>query len=79
MVIVLPLDVADHAADVAAVSGMMLGVGYSPTALAPFSLGAFRDATGSFALSLWLVVALAAVLAAVTASGTFPSSARKTS
>jgi cyanate permease len=34
----------------------MLGAGYSLAALAPFVLGAVRDASGSFTGSLWLLV-----------------------
>jgi CP family cyanate transporter-like MFS transporter len=56
MVMTLPLDVSHNPAQVAAVMGMMLGGGYVISALSPFVLGAVRDATGSFAASLWLVV-----------------------
>ena len=38
-------------------AGFMLGGGYTIAALAPFGLGAVRDATGSFTASLWVVVA----------------------
>ena len=59
----MPLDVGHGARDVAAMAGMMLGVGYSLSSLAPFLFGAVRDATGSFTAVLWLVVATAALLA----------------
>ena len=44
------------------VAGMMLGVGYSITGLAPFVLGVLRDATGSFSAALWLIVGVEACL-----------------
>jgi len=59
----MPLDVGAGARDVAAMAGMMLGVGYALSSLAPFLFGAVRDATGSFTAVLWLVVATAALLA----------------
>jgi cyanate permease len=43
----------------------MLGAGYSLAALTPFVLGGIRDATGSFTASLWLIVAVAAVMVLV--------------
>jgi len=55
----LPLDVAAGPAQVGAVAGLMLGAGYCLTALAPFVLGAVRDATGSFTATLWIIVATA--------------------
>jgi MFS transporter, CP family, cyanate transporter len=63
LIMTLPLDVARTPADVGAVAGMMLGVGYSVGALSPFVLGVFRDATGSFTTSLWAIVGLAFLLA----------------
>jgi CP family cyanate transporter-like MFS transporter len=47
--ITLSVEVSTLAGDAAAVAGMQLGVGYTMAALAPFALGALRDATGSFA------------------------------
>ena len=44
----LPLDAADRPAEVAALAGMMLGVGYTLSALSPLLLGALRDVTGGF-------------------------------
>jgi len=58
----LPLDLGRGAAQAAAVSGMMLGVGYSTGALGPFAMGVLRDATGSFTSSLWILVAVAGVI-----------------
>jgi CP family cyanate transporter-like MFS transporter len=60
----LPLDVADRPVDAGAVAGLMLGVGYTFSALAPLVLGAVRDGTGSFTAALWALVAAALVLAA---------------
>lgn len=51
----LPLDVARRPGELASVAGVMLVVGYSVSALAPFALGAVRDATGSFTTALWLI------------------------
>lgn len=58
----LPLDVADDPRQVGAVAGLMLAGGYTLSALGPLALGAARDATGGFAASLWLTVALSALL-----------------
>jgi len=65
LVMTLPLDVADDAPSVAAFTGMMLGGGYCIAATSPFVLGAVRDATGSFADALWLLVAAAAAFVLV--------------
>ena len=62
LLLLLPLDAADDPAQVGAFAGMMLGVGYAITALAPFVLGAVRDATGSFTTTLWLMVGTAGLL-----------------
>jgi CP family cyanate transporter-like MFS transporter len=67
LVMTLPLDVADRPADVGAVAGLMLGAGYCIAAVAPFGLGAVRDATGSFTATLWVVAGAAAILLAVSA------------
>jgi CP family cyanate transporter-like MFS transporter len=48
----LPLDAARGSGEVAALSTLMLGVGYSLAAVAPFALGALRDATGGFTVPL---------------------------
>jgi CP family cyanate transporter-like MFS transporter len=60
LTLTLPLDVAHEPADAGAVVGLMLGAGYSITALGPLALGAARDLTGSFSTSLWVLVAVAA-------------------
>ncbi len=65
LVLTLPLDAARRPAEVGAVTGLMLGAGYSFAALSPFVLGAVRDGTGSFTASLWLIVAASVALLAV--------------
>jgi CP family cyanate transporter-like MFS transporter len=65
LVMMLPLDAARRPSEVGAVSGLMLGAGYTIAAVCPFALGAVRDATGSFAASLWLIVGAAVLLLAV--------------
>jgi len=60
MVLTLPTDVASDAHGAGGASALMLLVGYLIASTSPFALGAVRDATGSFAISLWLLVALAA-------------------
>ena len=59
----LPLDLGQGASRVAAAAGMMLGVGYTLSAIGPFALGAVRDATGSYTTSLWLIAGCAALVA----------------
>jgi MFS transporter, CP family, cyanate transporter len=60
VVLTLPTDVAADAQEAGGASALMLLVGYLIASSAPFALGAVRDATGSFAVSLWLLLALAA-------------------
>jgi CP family cyanate transporter-like MFS transporter len=62
LILTLPLDVAEHPAQVGAVVGLMLGFGYVLAAVSPFALGAIRDATGSFTAALWAIAAAGAVL-----------------
>jgi CP family cyanate transporter-like MFS transporter len=64
----LPLDAAEHPAEVAALAGMMLGIGYTMSASAPLLLGTLRDATGGFDAVLWALAGAAAILVAVDAS-----------
>ena len=59
-VLTLPTDVAADAREAGGASALMLLVGYLIASASPFALGAARDATGSFAVSLWLLLALAA-------------------
>ncbi len=64
LTLTLPLDVAREPAETGAVVGLMLGAGYTITAVGPIMLGAVRDATGSFSVSLWVLVAVAAAFVA---------------
>jgi CP family cyanate transporter-like MFS transporter len=53
----LPIDVSRDASRVAPVVGLMMSVGYCLMAFMPSLLGAIRDLTGSFTISLWVIVA----------------------
>jgi CP family cyanate transporter-like MFS transporter len=64
-VMTLPLDAARRANEVGAYSGLMLAVGYLISAIAPATLGAVRDATGDFTLTLWILIGTALALLAV--------------
>jgi CP family cyanate transporter-like MFS transporter len=64
----LPLDAAERPAEVAALAGMMLGVGYTLSASSPLLLGAIRDLTGGFHAVLWTLVGAAFLLFVVDAS-----------
>ena len=63
----LPLDLYTSAADVAALSGLMLAFGYWTGGTAPFVLGILRDATGTFNTSFTAlgIVSLALVVISV--------------
>jgi CP family cyanate transporter-like MFS transporter len=66
LTLTLPLDATRAPSEAGAVVGLMLGAGYTIAAAGPIALGAVRDLTGSFATSLWVLVALAvALLAAI--------------
>lgn len=71
LVMTLPLDLEQRQERVGALVGMMLGVGYTAAATAPFVLGAVRDVTGSFTAVLWVVVGLLGLL--VVAVSTVPA------
>jgi CP family cyanate transporter-like MFS transporter len=58
----MPLDVADHPADVGAMAGLMLGGGYTLAATGPFLLGLLRDAAGSFTLAMWTMFAVTGLI-----------------
>jgi MFS transporter, CP family, cyanate transporter len=62
LVMTLPLDLEQRPERVGALVGMMLGVGYTTAAIAPFVLGAVRDATGSFDAVLWTCAAFLGLL-----------------
>ena len=64
----LPLDIGHGPADVAAFTGVMLGAGYSLSALSPLVLGAIRDASDGFGPVLWVLVGTTAALFVVDSS-----------
>jgi CP family cyanate transporter-like MFS transporter len=68
LTLTLPLDAADGPAEVAALAGMMLGVGYTLSATSPLLLGAVRDLSGGFNAVLWVLVGAATALLALDAS-----------
>ena len=63
----LPLDAARDGGEVAALSTLMLGIGYAIAAVAPFALGALRDATGGFTAPLTALAGNGAALFLVSA------------
>ncbi len=65
LLMTLPLDVAREPREVGAVVAMMLGGGYTLAAASPFVLGAIRDATGSFADALWVLVGVGCLYLAI--------------
>jgi MFS transporter, CP family, cyanate transporter len=58
--LLLSIDLGRPTHRVAAFAGMMFGLGYSVSGVAPIALGLARDAAGSFSAALWLLVAIAA-------------------
>jgi MFS transporter, CP family, cyanate transporter len=68
LALTLPLDLEDEPRRVGALVGMMLGLGYTIGAVSPFVLGAIRDATGSFAVPLWIITAFSGLLVAAAAA-----------
>ena len=76
IVMTLPLDAGHTRAEVVALTTLMLGVGYSLTALAPTALGALRDATGSFTLPLALLAGDAFMLFLLTVRMRDPRASR---
>jgi CP family cyanate transporter-like MFS transporter len=52
----LPLDAAVRPAEVAALAGMMLGLGYTLSSSGPLILGFVRDHTSNFNAVLWVLV-----------------------
>jgi CP family cyanate transporter-like MFS transporter len=61
LMLTLPLDVSATPATAGAMAAMMLGGGYVLSAVAPVGLGVLRDATGDYALGMWLLVAAGVV------------------
>ena len=68
LVMTLPVDIGRAPAEVGAVAGLMLGVGYTISAIGPLALGGVRDATGDFTATLWLIAGSAAILFALCAA-----------
>ena len=64
----LPLDAGEGPAEVAALAGMMLGVGYALSSIGPLLLGAVRDLSGGFNAVLWMLVGASALLLLVNSS-----------
>jgi CP family cyanate transporter-like MFS transporter len=64
----LPLDSVGRSGDVAAMSALMLGVGYAGAAAAPLALGALRDATGGFTAPLSVLAGNGLVLLCIAAT-----------
>ena len=62
LTLILPLDIAGGGRNAGAVIGVVLFGGYVLTAMTPVLVGAIRDLTGSFELSLWLLVAVSALV-----------------
>jgi CP family cyanate transporter-like MFS transporter len=62
LVMTLPLDLEERQDRVAALVGLMLGVGYTIGAISPFVLGGVRDVTGSFDAVLWVCAGFLALL-----------------
>jgi CP family cyanate transporter-like MFS transporter len=62
LVLTLPTDVAADPREIGGAAALMFLVGYVIASAAPFVLGAVRDATGDFAASLWLLVAIAGIM-----------------
>lgn len=59
LILTLPVDITADPRETGGAAALMLLVGYVIASLAPFVLGAVRDATGTFTLSLWLLVGIA--------------------
>ena len=74
----LPLDVAREPAEAGAVVGLMLGAGYTITAIGPLGLGAIRDLTGSYSASRgcswpWRLAFVASVAPALARAAAAPA------
>ncbi len=61
LVLTVPLDLEDKPERLGALIAMMLGLGYTFAAIAPFAFGAIRDATDSFTAVLWVAAGLLAL------------------
>jgi CP family cyanate transporter-like MFS transporter len=61
----LAVDMANTSQEASSIAAMQLGIGYTLAGLAPFVMGVFRDSTGTFATSLWTLVAVSGCLVGV--------------
>ena len=62
LILTLPADIGGDARETGGAAALMLLVGYLIASVAPFVLGAVRDATGDFGASVWLLVGIAALM-----------------
>lgn len=62
----LPLDNTRHPEETGAWNAFVLLVSYTVAAAGPLAIGQLRDASGAFGSSLWLLVAVSALMLAVT-------------
>jgi CP family cyanate transporter-like MFS transporter len=62
----LPVEAARSPAESSALAALMLLIGYTLASVGPVLLGAARDATGSFVVAGWLLVAVSAAMLATT-------------
>jgi CP family cyanate transporter-like MFS transporter len=65
LVMTLPLDAASRPSEVGGYSALMLGAGYLVASVAPSLLGATRDITGNFTLTMLLLVGTAVLMLAL--------------
>jgi CP family cyanate transporter-like MFS transporter len=65
LVMTLPLDTARLPNQVGGYTALMLAAGYLIGALSPALLGAARDATGNFNVTMMILVATAAIMLAL--------------
>jgi MFS transporter, CP family, cyanate transporter len=68
LTLTLPVDAGEGPAEVAALAGMMLGVGYVVASTGPLLLGVVRDLTGGFNAVLWTLAAVSALVLLVDTS-----------
>lgn len=67
IMLTLPVEVGHTPAESSALAAVMLLVGYTLASVGPVVLGAARDATGSFVVAAWLLVAIAVAMLASSA------------
>jgi CP family cyanate transporter-like MFS transporter len=62
----LPVEASHSPTESSSLAAMMLLIGYTVAAVGPVVLGAARDATGTFVVAGWLLVAVSALMVAST-------------